>query len=45
MADCASISIGSPKEGQIARNSNNHRDRWLVAQAYFKRNYDPDRVD
>jgi len=30
---------GSPKEGdQIARNPNNHDDKWLVAKKYFEDN-------
>lgn len=32
---------GSPKEGdKIARNPVNHNDRWLVAAAYFKSNFE-----
>jgi hypothetical protein len=33
---------GSPKAGDmIARNPKNHDDQWLVAQAYFKDNFEP----
>ena len=33
---------GSPKEGDmIARNPANHADMWLVAEAYFKANFEP----
>jgi hypothetical protein len=33
---------GSPKEGDmIARNPKNHDDMWLVAQAYFRDNFEP----
>ena len=33
---------GSPKEGDmIARNPDNHKDQWLVAQAYFEKNFEP----
>jgi hypothetical protein len=33
---------GSPREGDmIARNPANHRDQWLVAQAYFDANFEP----
>ena len=33
---------GSPKVGdKIARNPNNHADRWLVAAAYFADNFEP----
>lgn len=33
---------GSPKEGDmIARNPANHADKWLVAAAYFKANFEP----
>lgn len=36
----ADVDAGSPKIGDmIARNPNNHEDRWLVAAAYFKRNF------
>lgn len=32
---------GSPKLGDmIARNPNNHEDQWLVAEAYFKDNFE-----
>ena len=45
--DMGSISIsdedfnnGSPKPGDmIARNPKNHKDRWLVAEQYFKDNF------
>lgn len=33
---------GSPKEGDmIARNPDNHTDQWLVAKAYFEKNFEP----
>lgn len=33
---------GSPKAGDmIARNPKNHADQWLVAEAYFKDNFEP----
>lgn len=33
---------GSPKEGDmIARNPKNHEDMWLVAEQYFKDNFEP----
>ena len=36
---------GSPKIGDmIARNPDNHADKWLVASAYFDTNFDPDPV-
>lgn len=32
---------GSPKIGDmIARNPNNHNDVWLVAEKYFKENFE-----
>ena len=32
---------GSPKTGDmIARNPQNHADQWLVAEAYFKDNFE-----
>ena len=32
---------GSPKAGDmIARNPKNHADRWLVAAAYFRDNFE-----
>ena len=32
---------GSPKVGDmIARNPNNHNDMWLVAEKYFKENFE-----
>ena len=32
---------GSPKEGDmIARNPRNHKDRWLVAKAYYEANFE-----
>lgn len=32
---------GSPKEGDmIARNPENHADQWLVAEAYFEKNFE-----
>lgn len=33
---------GSPKNGDmIARNPKNHDDKWLVAEKYFKENFEP----
>jgi hypothetical protein len=33
---------GSPKKGDmIARNPVNHNDQWLVAEDYFKLNFQP----
>lgn len=33
---------GSPKIGDmIARNPKNHNDQWLVAEEYFKDNFEP----
>lgn len=33
---------GSPKIGDmIARNPKNHEDQWLVAEEYFKQNFEP----
>lgn len=33
---------GSPKPGDmIARNPKNHDDQWLVAEQYFKDNFEP----
>ena len=33
---------GSPKKGDmIARNPKNHNDQWLVAEKYFKENFEP----
>lgn len=32
---------GSPKVGDmIARNPANHKDQWLVAESYFKSNFE-----
>jgi hypothetical protein len=32
---------GSPKQGDmIARNPKNHEDQWLVAEQYFKDNFE-----
>jgi len=34
---------GSPKVGDmIARNPDNHEDQWLIAAAFFAKNYEPD---
>lgn len=34
---------GSPKPGDmIARNPANPQDQWLVSEAYFKANFEPD---
>lgn len=31
---------GSPKKGDmVARNPNNHEDKWLVAKKYFEDNF------
>ena len=36
------IKNGSPKVGDmIARNPKNHNDQWLVAEKYFKENFEP----
>jgi len=36
----ADLKNGSPKEGDmIARNPKNHNDQWLVAEQYFKDNF------
>ena len=36
------LSNGSPKSGDmIARNPKNHNDQWLVAEQYFKDNFEP----
>lgn len=33
---------GSPRVGDmIARNPKNHKDQWLVAEQYFKDNFEP----
>jgi hypothetical protein len=33
---------GSPKPGdKIARNPDNHDDRWLVSFEYFQKNFEP----
>ncbi len=33
---------GSPQQGdKIARNPENHDDRWLVSAAYFAANFEP----
>lgn len=37
----ADLDAGSPKIGDmIARNPKNHKDQWLVAEQYFKYNFD-----
>ena len=37
----ADLKNGSPKEGDmIARNPKNHNDQWLVAEQYFKENFE-----
>ncbi|WOD45011.1 hypothetical protein [Hwangdonia lutea] len=37
----ADLKAGSPKIGDmIARNPNNHDDKWLVAKAYFDDNFE-----
>jgi hypothetical protein len=36
------VKAGSPKTGDmIARNPDNYSDRWLVAAAYFAKNFEP----
>lgn len=36
------LNNGSPKVGDmIARNPNNHKDKWLVSKEYFKNNFEP----
>ncbi|HET8865999.1 MAG TPA: hypothetical protein VFM80_09915 [Gracilimonas sp.] len=36
------LNDGSPKIGDmIARNPNNHNDKWLVAKEYFESNFEP----
>ena len=36
------LANGSPKKGDmIARNPKNHDDQWLVAEQYFKDNFEP----
>lgn len=38
----ADLENGSPKKGDmIARNPKNHQDQWLVAEDYFKENFEP----
>lgn len=38
----ADLDNDSPKAGDmIARNPKNHKDQWLVAQDYFKDNFEP----
>lgn len=47
--DMAGVSVsdteakaGSPHDGDmIARNPNNHDDKWLVARQYFLDNFEP----
>lgn len=47
--DLAGVSIsdtdkanGSPQEGDmIAHNVDDHSDQWLVAKAFFEKNYEP----
>lgn len=35
------VAAGSPKAGdKIARNRDNHEDRWLVSAAYFAANFE-----
>ena len=37
----ADLENGSPKIGDmIARNPKNHKDQWLVAEQYFKDNFE-----
>lgn len=36
----ADVKNGSPKAGDmIARNPDNHNDKWLVAKEYFSKNF------
>lgn len=36
------LANGSPKKGDmIARNPKNHGDQWLVAEQYFRENFEP----
>jgi hypothetical protein len=36
------LANGSPKIGDmISRNPKNHNDQWLVAEKYFKDNFEP----
>ena len=36
------LAAGSPKKGDmVARNPKNHDDQWLVAEQYFKDNFEP----
>ena len=38
----ADLDNGSPQRGDmIARNPENHNDRWLVSAAYFAANFEP----
>jgi len=38
----ADLENGSPKKGDmIARNPKNHDDQWLIAEDYFKDNFEP----
>lgn len=40
------IVAGSPKEGDmIARNPDNHADKWLMSAVYFATNFEPDPVE
>jgi hypothetical protein len=37
----ADLKNGSPKLGDmIARNPDNHKDQWLIAEDYFKTNFE-----
>jgi len=44
--DLSGISVNkedTPEEGgMIARNSDNHKDKWYVAKAFVEKNYRPD---
>ena len=41
ISDADRIDGGSPTEGdKIARNPNNHDDRWLVSAQYFNDNFE-----
>ena len=43
--DLSEVSVNSEdapeKGGMIARNSENHKDQWYIAKAFFQKNYKP----
>lgn len=47
--DLTGISVNkedTPGEGgMIARNQDNHEDKWYVAKAFFEKNYEPAEAD